>query len=387
MPRPPIALLAATAASPNRDVAREAQDSIGELLRQIQRNMSDGSRLGAAASQLAELSESLASQRFAFAPADHPWLRKTTYKIIRLANRLPARETPLLANQSDSILAVIVGSDEVTTASVAGKRQATDELTAVTEVAAPAPQTNSSQPDQHELGDRFEALSQRPFPTTAGVSERSPAEVVNEAMIPPVENRTSNLPPTSPDAEPGFDRQPKWTHPMYSAMPASPISSLPIPNDDSLASVNPLRPTLAASPPNTANGDVLASVPSRDLLARWFAADGEAVFPVEEELSQRGFSRLSERLVQQLFSDQVEDRLRLVDDVLTEPGVDARPWLLLLADDRSGDVRLVVVTVMATSNDPELIEKAWRVAISDRDPRIASLAERLRERRRDRQSY
>jgi hypothetical protein len=303
-----------------------------------------------------------------------------------LANRLPARETPLLANQSDSILAVIVGSDEVTTAFVAGKRQATDGLTAVTEVTAPAPQTNSSQPDQHELGDRFEALSQRPFPTTAGVSERSPAAVVNEAMIPPIDNRTSNLPPISPDAERAFDRQPKWTHPMFSAMPA-PISSLPIPTDDSLASVNPLRPTLAASPPNTANGDVLASVPSRNLLARWFAADGEAVFPVEEELTQRGFGRLSERLVQQLFSDQVEDRLRLVDDVLTEPGVNARPWLLLLADDRSGDVRLVVVTVMATSNDPELIEKAWRVAISDRDPRIAGLAERLRERRRDRQSY
>jgi hypothetical protein len=39
-----------------------------------------------------------------------------------------------------------------------------------------------------------------------------------------------------------------------------------------------------------------------------------------------------------------------------------------------------VVTIMAASNDP-LIEKAWQVAIRDRDPRIAGLAERLRERR------
>jgi hypothetical protein len=77
----------------------------------------------------------------------------------------------------------------------------------------------------------------------------------------------------------------------------------------------------------------------------------------------------------------VEDRLRLVDDVLTEQEIDARPWLTVLADDEDADVRLVAVTIMATSNDAELIEKAWQVAIRDRDPRIAGLAERLRERR------
>ena len=39
------------------------------------------------------------------------------------------------------------------------------------------------------------------------------------------------------------------------------------------------------------------------------------------------------------------------------------------------------VTVMATSDDKALVEKAWQVAIRDRDPRIADLASRLRERR------
>jgi hypothetical protein len=36
---------------------------------------------------------------------------------------------------------------------------------------------------------------------------------------------------------------------------------------------------------------------------------------------------------------------------------------------------------MATSDDAMLIEKAWHVSIRDRDPRIAGLAGRLRERR------
>ena len=88
--------------------------------------------------------------------------------------------------------------------------------------------------------------------------------------------------------------------------------------------------------------------------------------------------RLTPQLVKQLFSEKVEDRLRLVDDVLTDPKIDARPWLIVLADDSDGDVRLVAVTIMATSNDPQLIEKAWQVAIRDHDPRIAGLAERLR---------
>jgi hypothetical protein len=105
------------------------------------------------------------------------------------------------------------------------------------------------------------------------------------------------------------------------------------------------------------------------------------VLPLEEELTHRGFGRLSARLVERLFSDDAEDRLRLVDDLLIEPGIDARPWLMLLADDYDADVRLLTVTIMATSNDSTLIEKAWQVAIRDRDPRIAALADRLRERR------
>ena len=49
--------------------------------------------------------------------------------------------------------------------------------------------------------------------------------------------------------------------------------------------------------------------------------------------------------------------------------------------DPDADVRLFAVTLMATSNNASLMEKAWQVAIRDHDPRIADLAGRLRERR------
>jgi hypothetical protein len=132
---------------------------------------------------------------------------------------------------------------------------------------------------------------------------------------------------------------------------------------------------------NTAIARPLADATARDLLRRWLTAEGSDLYAVEEELTYRGFGRLSGRLVEQLFSDDMEDRLRLVDDVLTAPGIDARPWLVLLADDAAADVRLLALTIMATSDDPLLLDKAWHVALHDRDPRIAGLASRLRERR------
>jgi hypothetical protein len=145
---------------------------------------------------------------------------------------------------------------------------------------------------------------------------------------------------------------------------------------------SPASPASEAPPAEPEAGDPpLAGVDARELLRRWLDADGREIFPLEEELTRRGFGRLSERFVQQLFSPKSEDRLAFVDAVLTEPGIDARPWLVLLSQDSEADVRLLAVTIMATSNDAALVDKAWQVSIRDRDPRIARLAGRLRERR------
>jgi hypothetical protein len=73
--------------------------------------------------------------------------------------------------------------------------------------------------------------------------------------------------------------------------------------------------------------------------------------------------------------------MRLVDNVLAQPGGGSEAWLLLLAADSDPDVRLFAITFMATSNNTALVEKAWQAAIRDHDPRVADLAIRLRERR------
>ena len=63
------------------------------------------------------------------------------------------------------------------------------------------------------------------------------------------------------------------------------------------------------------------------------------------------------------------------------PGANSRAWLILLAADEEAEVRLAAVTLMATSTDATLLEQAWQAAIHDRDPRVAAMANRLRERR------
>jgi hypothetical protein len=125
----------------------------------------------------------------------------------------------------------------------------------------------------------------------------------------------------------------------------------------------------------------LADADSPALLRRWRSADAASKSAIELQLSKRGFGRLDERFVREFTSNRSEDRLKFVDSLLTTAGVDARPWLMLLVEDGDADVRLAAVTIMATSNDKTLVEKAWETAIHDRDPRIAELAERLREQR------
>jgi hypothetical protein len=125
----------------------------------------------------------------------------------------------------------------------------------------------------------------------------------------------------------------------------------------------------------------MASSDAREILRKWNDTEGNGLTLREKDaLKQLGFGRISAPLVQKLFSSP-QDRLQLVDEVLKERSINARPWLVMLAGDPDAEVRLAAVTVMATSTDAALVEQAWQSAIHDRDPRIAALATRLKERR------
>jgi hypothetical protein len=367
MPHPPVAVLVLATTSANRDVAAEAKLCLSKLLRRAQRQIEAGRRLRSVSRQLAELAESLDARKLKFSSADYPWLASTTHKVLRLANHVHTRHAPLVAAHCDAVLSR-VEAELVSPTPVAAYQSNTMEGSN-SEAAISA--DRSGQLDlSHDLpvvaAQLPEAASNRAsFPAVAGLVE-PPGSVEASAEI-------------SANELIGNPWQQGWSHPLFRMMPAQPIHDPPtgqheLPPAPPPVQDKPIEEHSAPEPP-------LADVASRELLSRWLRAEGSDVFPLEQELTERGFGRLSERLVEQLFSPNLEDRLTLMDDVLTEPGVDARPWLMLLSEESDADVRLLAVTIMATSNDAMLVEKAWQVSIRDQDSRIARLAGRLRERR------
>jgi hypothetical protein len=376
MPRPPVDILVTAATSADAQISHEAQLLVSGVLRRWQRRIEADRGLAGVARELAGLAEALDKHQAAFSVGDHEWLRKTVEKLIRLANQMPPPHSPLLASHCDAVLATVAAREQ-SVASLVNRDLTDAQPPTITKAAAPM-EVISEQPSTpvHSLR-KFTPGSASPFASSADATDRNADKSETAAPMKPAPQIHS---PVLPGAVNHSNGSPIWQHPGLDGSPAIPIDQPPIDRDD--ARDEPFPATRYA---NGTGGELvsrpLEAVTSRELLRRWLDADGSEVLPVESELTRRGFVRLSARLVEPLFSKNAEDRLRLVDDVLTQPGIDARPWLVLLADDQDADVRLLAVTIMATSEDAMLIEKAWHVSIRDRDPRIAGLAGRLRERR------
>jgi hypothetical protein len=149
--------------------------------------------------------------------------------------------------------------------------------------------------------------------------------------------------------------------------------------------------TPGRSAPDEAPGGPLqsdASPPHRvqttevQLLTRLAHASTEDVDRAQQELAQRGWGKVRPELANMLISESPADRLRALDTLRNTTGVNPRPALMMLTADPDPNVRRAVVTLLATSRDPELLEQAWQTAIRDEDPRVAELADWLQSNRR-----
>jgi hypothetical protein len=368
IPRPPISVLVDAATSDERATAEAAQVAINKMLSKWQRQVEKKQRISSVASQLTELAAALAAQRRAFAPVDYPWLASATRKIVRLANDCPAKKTPLVALHCDEIMSVV------------GRSSHPEQVEPTDDGATPAGELNQQDSWQARLELDFSEFPSQRMTSDEAAGPQSPAT----NNTPPIQMPSGNGSRLEPQVGPALPEEmaspndpaqrPTWSQPSYRILPGAPVEKKAV-------GAVPAKSAAQNSNATTVSKARVSASETRTLLARWLAAEGDKIQFVEHDLATRGFKHLSKPLVEQYLSDDLEVRLKLLDSVLAEANVDPRPWLFLLADDENADVRLMAVTVMATSDDKSLVEKAWQVAIRDRDPRIADLAARLRARR------
>ena len=392
IPNPPIPVLVTAAAADEHETAGAAQVAIDRLLRRWQREVESKKRYGAIAGDLSELAKSLAETQADFSDSDHAWLESTVRKILRIADKFPPAQTPLVAVHCDAVLTAIgAGRFPMKPDELPGANDFDGVITGMAEgKAASQPGFTSSESSQSANGSAYSAESElTPFtpPATTEPLLHSRDDTADNSPDDPSVNELRGRNGGS-DGEATSDRlssrsllpgRSAGAPPVFRILPAMPINVLP----NGGTAPNRLTPDsrTAAEGRADSSSNPLASTDSRELLRTWVASENADSQPIERELARRGFGKLTKPLVHQFLSDNPQDRMRLLDNVLAQPGGGSEAWLLLLASDADPDVRLFAVTFMATSNNAALVEKAWQAAIRDHDPRVADLAGRLRERR------
>lgn len=91
----------------------------------------------------------------------------------------------------------------------------------------------------------------------------------------------------------------------------------------------------------------------------------------DEELASRGFDPRSRQVANRMTDPREEVRLALVNELAAMGLVDTRSWLLWLSHDVSPLVRAAAVSVMATSQDPELKMRIREMELEETDAQVS----------------
>jgi|GEM_PF-1687602 len=156
-----------------------------------------------------------------------------------------------------------------------------------------------------------------------------------------------------------------------------------------VATEEPQPPTSveeAAAAPKSQPLELTAERPLRTLSTRRVidqlaSKQAAAADQAAEELTHRGLSKEEIRIASQLAAPQVEVRLGLLQSLLRRTDIDARPWLLWLAEDSEQDVRLQAVTALAALDDAA-VQQALRKRLGvEADPVVAAQLRNVVDRR------
>lgn len=148
---------------------------------------------------------------------------------------------------------------------------------------------------------------------------------------------------------------------------------------------SPIVPSAADGPTGTDDGGIrpvgmaepLAAMTPAELLRALRGAGDELRRMAGDELRKRGWPEREVVLALHLAGDDAGERRRWAESLPRISGLDAKPWLLWLSEDDDPEVRLVALTLMATTRDPEMLAVVARMGRDDADGRVRQQAARL----------
>ena len=106
-------------------------------------------------------------------------------------------------------------------------------------------------------------------------------------------------------------------------------------------------------------------------------ADPQLCKAAELELTRRGFDQQQLSIAARIATGDLQTRLELVDTIARNQSMDPRPWLLMLLGDDNRDVKLRVISVLATMQAPDITRQLQQRLAAERDPTVAARIRRV----------
>ncbi len=143
-----------------------------------------------------------------------------------------------------------------------------------------------------------------------------------------------------------------------------------------VSSMRPLAFSEALSPAKGTSVAAPAWSEAVDVMRRLHAADAEVAADARARLARWGFSPVQKEVAKRMFHPDAAVRKELAQALPGIAGLDAAPWLIQLAGDENAEVRLAAISLLLTTSDPALVQRARRLADADPDPRIRDQVQR-----------
>ena len=195
--------------------------------------------------------------------------------------------------------------------------------------------------------------------------QHAPTTPTANTSLPPLPLTPASSPAPQPLPPAHVPPQPLSTKPDDTPLPTTTAQK---PDATPASATRPLGPAPTAS--------VLARTPAVELFTL-VHSDGPAAREAAMELKRRKFTPRQIEVGLGVTHPDPQVRRQWAEALPGLAGVEAKPWLLWLCNDAEPEVRRTVLTLLATSDDPEMLARVARAAREDTDDRVREQASRL----------